>query len=94
MSALVTIKGRLRNDDEKGKNACRQLRRAGHIPANILSKPKSVPIAIEPKLLSLAWKSGKAFQLDLDGQVKAVAIKELQIDPISRNPLHVDLIFT
>lgn len=93
MSALVTIKGRLRKDDEKGKNFCRRLRLQGEVPANLMDNTKSTPIAIEGKLLSTAWKSGKTFQLDLDGSVKAVLIKELQIDPVKRDAVHVDLMF-
>jgi len=47
MSALITIKGRLRKDDEKGKNFCRRLRLKGEVPANLMDKTKSTPIAIE-----------------------------------------------
>lgn len=93
MSALITIKGRLRKEDEQGKNYCRRLRLQGEVPANLMDKTKSTPIALEAKLLSSAWKNGKTFQLDLDGGVRAVIIKELQIDAVKRDAVHVDLMF-
>lgn len=94
MSALVTIKGRLRKDDEMGKNFCRRLRLQGQIPANLMENAKSTPIMIDSKLLSSAWKNDKTFQLALDGsETKTVLIKELQIDPIKRKALHVDLMY-
>ena len=93
MSALITIKGRLRKADELGKNVCRRLRLRGEVPANLLDKTKSTPVALEAKLLSLAWKNGKSFQLDLEGASKTVIIKELQIDAVKRTALHVDLMF-
>lgn len=93
MSALITIKGRLRKDDEKGKNFCRRLRLQGQVPANLLDKTKSVPLALEAKQLPLAWKNGKTFQLELDGALKSVLIKELQIDPVKRSAIHVDLMY-
>ncbi len=93
MSALITIKGRLRKEDEQGKNSCRRLRTRGEVPANLLDNAKSTALAIEAKLLPIAWKKGKTFQLEFNGTVKSVLIKELQIDPVKRDALHVDLMY-
>ena len=93
MSALLTIKGRMRTDEEKGKNVCRRLRLRGEVPANLIGKAKSTPIVVEAKMLSAAWKNGKTFQLELDGQAKAVVMKELQVDPVKRSALHLDLMY-
>lgn len=93
MSALITIKGRLRKEDEKGKNFCRRLRLQGEVPANLMDNTKSTLLALEAKLLPNAWKNGKTFQLDLDGGLKTVIIKELQIDAVKRDAVHVDLMF-
>ncbi len=93
MSALVTIKGRLRSQDEHGKNSCRRMRAQGEVPANLLENAKSTVIAVEGKLLSVAWKKGKTFQLEFNGTSKPVIIKELQIDPVKRNAIHVDLMY-
>ncbi len=94
MSTELTIKGRLRKQDEMGKNSCRRLRSQGEIPANLMQKTNALSIAIEAKQLSLAWRNGKTFQLDFEGSVKTVTIKELQIDAVKRNALHVDLMYS
>lgn len=92
MSELVTIKAEIRT--ETGKNNCRRILTAGKIPGNILDKTKSTLITLDPKLLSTAWKAGKTFNLDFAGQVRTVIIKELQINPIKRTALHVDLMYS
>jgi len=91
MSELITIEASKREKTGKGHN--HKLRAAGKIPANLLEKGKSTLIELDPKLLPKAWKSeGRAFNLSLGGVVTKVKIQELQIDPIKRFALHVDLI--
>ena len=89
MSELVTIAGTLRTT--KGKGAARKLRAKGLIPGNILHKAQSTPIQLDPKWLSKAWQSGKKFTLQLENETKQVVIHELQIHPVKRTALHVDL---
>jgi large subunit ribosomal protein L25 len=91
MSELITIKANART--EIGKNYCRQLRVQGKIPGNIMNKTQATMIELDPKFLSVAWKSGKKFNLDFNGDVRAVFIKELQINPVKRTALHVDLMY-
>ena len=91
MGDLVNIPGKLRL--EKGKGSCRKIRAKGELPGNIIDKVKSTPISLDPKWLSVAWKGGKTFNLELDGQSKHVKIQELQVDPVTRKPLHVDLMY-
>lgn len=86
---LVTIEGELRQ--ETGKGACRKLRAQGKVPANILGATKTTMISLNPKWLSKAWKSGKEFNLLLEGVTKRVRIHELQINAVKRSPVHVDL---
>lgn len=88
---LLKIDGKLRS--ATGKGVCRRLRAEGKIPGNILEKAKSTPIELESRLLSKAWKSGKQFSLNLDGQERMVKIQELQINPVKRTALHVDLMY-
>ncbi|MCB9228772.1 MAG: hypothetical protein H6618_04095 [Deltaproteobacteria bacterium] len=88
---LVKIDGRLRS--VAGKGHCRRLRAEGKIPGNILEKSKSTLIEIDGKLLSKAWKSGKRFSLNLNGQERVVKIQELQINPVKRTAFHVDLMY-
>ena len=93
MSELVTIQAESRQ--ETGKNYSRKLRSRGLIPASILDLGKaSVSIALDPKWLSKAWKSGKVFNLEFAGSTKPVRIHELQVHPVKRTALHVDLMYT
>jgi large subunit ribosomal protein L25 len=74
-----------------GKGHCRKLRAAGKLPAVLNTQGKSTLLELDPKLLSKAWLGGKKFILDLGGKTQAVKITELQIHPVRRLPLHVDL---
>lgn len=75
-----------------GKSYTRKLRAAGKIPAILNGKGTSQMLELDPKLLSKAWKSeGHIFNLTIGGATKAAKITELQIDPVRRLPLHIDL---
>ena len=76
-----------------GKTVLSKLRKAGRMPGVLNHKGKSTPIDFDPKLLSKAWRTGRQFNLTLDGQTKLVKITELQLDPVKRLPLHVDLAY-
>ena len=92
MSEVVKIEGSLRN--VTGKGYARKLRQKGLVPGVILSeKGKSTSIELDPKWLGKAYKNGKKFVLVLEGQEKDVHIKELQINPVKRSVLHVDLMY-
>ncbi len=90
-SITITIDAKQR--EKAGKNHCRKLRATGKIPAILLNKGKSTAIELDPKWLSKAWKADKKFSLNLDGVAKMVVIKELQVDPVTRTALHVDLMY-
>ncbi len=79
--------------EKTGKGYARQLRRKELIPANLLVKGKSTPLELNPKLLSKAWQSGKTFTLSFEGTSKTVRIQELQLDPVKRVAIHVDLVY-
>ncbi len=90
---LITIEATKRT--LTGKSAVRKMRKAGTIPGVILDKGKTTLIEFSPKLLIKGYKpSEKKFNLSLDGQVKKVEVKELQINALSREPLHVDFVYT
>ena len=90
MSEVIKIEASVRK--ETGKNHNRKLRVAGKIPAVLLEKGKATSLSIDPKYLPKAWKSeGRQFELTLDGVSTNVRIQELQIDPVKRHALHVDL---
>ncbi len=93
MSEMITIEGKLRHNS--GKNYNRKLRRAGQIPANINtgSATTSTLIEIDPKWISKVWQSGKQFNLLLEGNTRAVEIKEIHINPVKRDLYHLDLAY-
>jgi len=84
---------------EKGKGVAKRLRREGKLPAVVYGH-KTAPIAltIDSKQLLKLIVEGKSehklFSLSIEGNgtplEKTVMIKELQIDPLKRNFLHVD----
>lgn len=84
--------------NQLGKGPSKGLRRQGLIPAvvygpRIHPKPVYVTISELKKSLHTGWESA-LFDLMISGngesQTKTVMIKELQIDPVSTNPLHID----
>ncbi|MEZ4742569.1 MAG: hypothetical protein R3B45_08990 [Bdellovibrionota bacterium] len=92
MSELVTISANKR--EQTGKGYCRKLRSRGLIPANIIGgKSGSVPIELDPKWLSKAWKMDRQFNLEFEGATKLVKIQELQLNAVKRSAVHVDLMF-
>ncbi len=85
---------------EKGKGGARRLRQRGMLPGILYGhKTASTPLTIDQKQfeqLIIATKSEhKLFSLSVEGDKKpadkTVMIKELQIDPVTRNYLHIDL---
>ena len=80
-----------------GKSAARQIRREGRLPAVIYGKGDSMSLTIEADTLVEIRRSagGTNAVLDMnllgDQEEQCHAIlREVQIDPVSREPLHVD----
>jgi len=89
-ATTVTIDANLRTGT--GKSYTNKLRRAGKIPAVMLEGGKATNLELDPKLLPKAWKlGGRKFNMVLDGKTIPVKIQELQLDPVKRHALHVDL---
>ena len=82
-----------------GKNACRRLRVEGKIPGNVygLDRPPFM-VAVSPKrideLLRLGSGVNTIFSLALAGEnrTREAMIKELQRDPLTERPVHVDFV--
>ena len=91
-SKLIEVSASHRS--EFGKSATRKIIKKGLIPAVVL-KPKNqtLTITMDPKWLSRIWSQGGCFVLDLDGVKHKTKIHEVQLDPIKRVPIHVDLMF-
>jgi large subunit ribosomal protein L25 len=83
--------------EEKGKNTNRRLRAAGQIPAVLYGAGvETVPIQVERKKLEEMFRAGatentifllKRVESD---QERHARIREMQIDPVSREVLHID----
>lgn len=81
---------------ELGKNACYRLRRKGLVPA-VLYGPgiDSLPLTLNKKdifaILKTETGERTIFRIALNGEERNVMIKDLQIDPVTDELLHVDL---
>jgi large subunit ribosomal protein L25 len=82
-----------------GKNEARRERAAGRIPAVVYGAGKpNVPISVNRKALSDVFREGAGenaiFLLKLAGsdQSRHAMIREMQRDPVSRKPLHIDFV--
>ncbi len=83
----------------KGKNEARRIRARGKIPAVVYGAGKAtVPISVDQKGLSDAFRRGAGenaiFLLKLAGsdQTRHAMMRDLQRDPVSRKPLHIDFV--
>jgi large subunit ribosomal protein L25 len=82
-----------------GSGACKRMRRTGRIPGNVygLDRPP-FKVGVDPKrideLLKLSSGVNTVFRLTLKGQseTRDAMIKELQRDPVTGLPVHVDFI--
>ena len=96
---MKTIELAVEQRSTTGKNEARRDRMAGRIPAVVYgaSKP-NVPISVNKKALADLVREGAGenaiFLLKLAGsdQSRHAMIKELQRDPVSRKPLHIDFV--
>lgn len=93
MSEVVTAEKRFR----KGKNVSRRLRSQGKVPA-ILYGPgiENVALSLNKRdviaLLKTETGERTIFKVAFDGEERNVMIKELQVNPVTDELLHVDLI--
>jgi len=96
---MKTIELNVEKRSTTGKGEARRSRSAGQIPAVVYGAGKpNVPIAVNRKALSDLFREGAGenaiFLLKLAGsdQSRHAMIKELQRDPLSRKPLHIDFV--
>jgi large subunit ribosomal protein L25 len=83
---------------EAGKGAARTLRRAGLVPGVIYGEGfETSSVAIDTKSVEQVWRqagSHEILRLEAVGETDGfeAIIKELQIDPVSRRAIHIDLL--
>ena len=85
------------NRQPNGKGGARKLRQAGQLPAILYGTKTDEPIALALNTTEFVLKMNEMGQalieLTLKGdteETKTVMLKEVQSDPVSRKPLHVD----
>jgi large subunit ribosomal protein L25 len=96
---MKTIELNVEKRSTTGKGEARRSRAGGRIPAVVYGAGKpNVPIAVDRKALADLFREGAGenaiFLLKLAGsdQTRHAMIKELQRDPLSRKPLHIDFV--
>jgi large subunit ribosomal protein L25 len=82
---------------KQGKGAARELRRQGFVPGVIYAAGhNSESIAVNLKDLQAALRLGRFFthvhELNLGGTATKVLARDIQRDPVTEQPLHIDFI--
>lgn len=83
--------------ERAGKGSSRAARRAGRIPAVIYGDkkaPEMITIARNElvRLMQRGTFLTSLFEIELDGKKQRVLPRDLQLDPVYDNPLHVDFL--
>ena len=96
---MKTIELAVEKRSTTGKNEARRSREGGRIPAVVYGAGKpNVSISVDRKALSDVFREGAGenaiFLLKLAGsdQSRHAMIREMQRDPVSRKPLHIDFV--
>jgi large subunit ribosomal protein L25 len=91
----ITIQAEKR--ESFGKNANRRLRKQGRIPAILYGESAAcVPLVLDKKdvvrILKTDTRENTLFKVGFGDEMRDAMIKELQIDPVSDELIHADLI--
>lgn len=83
--------------DSRGKNEARRLRVSGQIPAVLYgAKGDAITLAVSAKQVGQILRSASGhntlFQVALSGKEQPAIVKDWQVDPVTGNLLHVDLL--
>lgn len=83
--------------DVFGKNACRRIRKSGRIPAVLYGEGKQgLSLTLDRKDIIAILKSESGentiFKVSFDSKTVDAMIKEIQVDPVTDQLLHADLI--
>ncbi len=93
--AQIIVQGAPRTT--RGKNEARRLRVAGNVPATLYGgKGEALSLAVNTKQVTAILRSetghNTLFQVDFGGKQEPAIVKDWQVDPVSGNLLHVDLL--
>jgi len=95
MTEIVTLEAEVR--DRAGKGAARATRRAGRIPAVIYGdKKEPLMISLDPKLFGRQLHRpgffSHLFDISVDGTKHRTLPRDVQLHPVTDEPLHVDFV--
>jgi large subunit ribosomal protein L25 len=93
--AQIIVEGAPR--DTRGKNEARRLRVSGKVPATLYGgKGGALALAVNTKQVTAILRSESGhntlFQVNLGGKNEPAIVKDWQVDPVTGNLLHVDLL--
>ncbi len=93
--ANIVVEGAPR--ETRGKNEARRLRVSGKVPATLYGgKGEALSLAVNTKQVTAILRSetghNTLFQVNLGGRQEPAIVKDWQVDPVSGNLLHVDLL--
>jgi len=95
MADIVTLRADAR--DRAGKGAARAARRSGRVPGVLYGEGKPATlISLDPRELSRALQKpgffARLLNVDLGGTVHRTLPRDVQLDPIKDEPIHVDFL--
>jgi len=95
MSTIITIPAQPRTGT--GKGPARATRRSGRVPAVVYGAKKDPSlISLDPRDLMRALHAGSfmatVFDVDIAGKAERVLPRDVQFDPLSDAPMHVDFL--
>jgi large subunit ribosomal protein L25 len=93
--AQIIVEGAPR--DTRGKNEARRLRVSGKVPATLYGgKGEALALSVNTKQVATILRSESGhntlFQVNLAGKQEPAIVKDWQVDPVTGNLLHVDLL--
>ncbi|OIP62545.1 MAG: 50S ribosomal protein L25 [Nitrospirae bacterium CG_4_9_14_3_um_filter_53_35] len=92
---MKTISLEVLSREAAGKGAARKLRRMGMVPAVMYGHEVIRSLTVRLKDLQQVLKSEAGFnailEITIDGNKKMALLKDVQMDPIQRVPIHADL---
>ena len=87
----------IRKREGQGKGPARRLRRAGQVPAILYGGPSPISVAVDPldifKIIHGREGSTQLLKITLEGApgTRMAIIRDLQLDPVTEDLVHVDL---
>ena len=83
--------------ERAGKGAARAVRRAGRVPAVLYGDKKDpIMLSLEPialdKQMNRRGFFSRVFDLDIDGKGHKGLVRDVQTDPVTSRPVHVDFL--